>query len=393
MKRAWWLLIVAGLLPIMAAAQDAGQPLDIGAGYEITLPASWKIDKSSEDVTVATGPDLSVSIVTPETVAGLIPAFANATDAVEALTAILETDDANAPDPAAIEAMQVGERTIAVVLSAEEDLIAVTVPLGESFGVLLFHGNADLFSEEADLIQEIIASFVVVEDMASSSEPCKVSVSTANSAALRVGPGEHRTSIAFLPANTDVTVTGRNEQANDAVWYQLDKTEAAPGGTAAAELWVNAESVEASGDCDAVADTDAPPVIPIPVAATAAPGEGQTPLLPDTGAWSIVLNPITNRSCAGRDDVAVSSSEIYSAGPFFSTISILNSDTFRVEGQTYWRVGGSNSFLGSFPDGGIRYEIRVDLASATSMSGDIVARYTQGGTSCSDTVAFSGTRG
>jgi hypothetical protein len=201
-----------------------------------------------------------------------------------------------------------------------------------------------------------------------------VSIGTENTAQLRVGPGTNRGAISFLPANTDVTVTGRIELDDGSVWYQLDKAEAAPRGTAAAELWVNAEDVNANGDCERVGDTAAPPVIPMavapPPAATTAPGENPPPQadpgtasgdLPAEGGWIINIAGTTNASCEGGPNMPIPS---------------------------------SNSFNGSFTyEDGSNAQVYLNLISPTSMNGQIVGNAIFDGVPCSATVTFVTTHG
>jgi hypothetical protein len=207
-----------------------------------------------------------------------------------------------------------------------------------------------------------------------------------------------------LPANTDVTVTGRIELDDGSVWYQLDKAEAAPQGSAAAELWVNAEDVTDSGDCTTVGETNAPPVIPISAAPpTAAPGQpapepAQPGAMPASGLWTLTLGPITNASCLGYENVAFNTSEVYTQPTFTGNLSVVDSGSFRFDGSLFRRNGNSNSFSGAIEiavegGGSVTTQFRFDLISATRMTGQMVANYNaDDGTPCSDTVAFSASR-
>ncbi|HYO87502.1 MAG TPA: hypothetical protein VER79_02580 [Candidatus Limnocylindrales bacterium] len=401
------LACILGVFSTSALAQAGMQTVDLGDGYQISVPASWEIDDSREEGVIANNPDLNLAIFTPAMLESLVNDIQNAADAVDALTRIAEADDLGQIDTANIEKMQVGERTTAAFTNEQEGSMLVALPIGDSFGLLVFIAEADVFAAQEDMIEQIIASFDVVET-ASAGGDCTVSAAAANSAALRVGPGENRSSISFLPANTDVTVTGRNELDDGSVWYQLDKAEAAPGGSAAAELWVNAEDVEANGGCDSVGDTSAPPVIPIsvapPPAATAAPGEPapepvQSGALPAAGFWTLNLNPTTNASCLGYENVPYSTSEVYTSPFFTGPLNIVNSGAFDFNGDVFRRVGSSNSFTGTITfdvegGGSMVTQVRFDLASSTRMTGQIVANYNaDDGTPCSDTVVFAATLG
>lgn len=91
---------------------------------------------------------------------------------------------------------------------------------------------------------------------------CTVSVDTDDTARLRVGPGTNRTSVAFLPSRQEFEVLGRATDDAGAVWYQLDKDQAAPT-RAVNEVWVAAADVNSRGNCDTVGEASAPPIIPI----------------------------------------------------------------------------------------------------------------------------------
>lgn len=93
-------------------------------------------------------------------------------------------------------------------------------------------------------------------------EACVISTDSADTARVRVGPGENRTSVSFLAAGQDFVVLGSFEDDAGGIWYQLDKEEAAPG-RAINEAWVAASDVDSTGDCENIAEADAPPIIPI----------------------------------------------------------------------------------------------------------------------------------
>jgi hypothetical protein len=116
-----------------------------------------------------------------------------------------------------------------------------------------------------------VASLGEAEEIASrpeppvvASEPCTVRASTRNSVQVRVGPGENRSAIAWMPPNVDVDVYGYAQADDGSFWWQVDRDQAAPG-SAANEAWIAQAGVETSGDCDtdAIEVAMAPPVIPI----------------------------------------------------------------------------------------------------------------------------------
>ena len=165
------------------------------------------------------------------------------------------------------------ESGMALLLDAGEGLQVVAVLRADNdvYPAVL----ADYQAIVATLTPGPIASEVTLESAIASAaastpvpvvqhEACTVTAAAANSATVRVGPGENRTAITFLPADTAFTVLGVGEAADGSLWWKLDKAEVAPQ-SAAAELWVAQDDVTGSGDCAAVGAADAPPIIPITV--------------------------------------------------------------------------------------------------------------------------------
>ena len=73
-------------------------------------------------------------------------------------------------------------------------------------------------------------------------EPCTITVTTSDSARVRVGPGENRTAILFLTADEVFEVIGTNTDDSGVEWYKLDKDAVAPD-RPINEAWVNANEV------------------------------------------------------------------------------------------------------------------------------------------------------
>lgn len=410
-------LIVLGLLllvfPFAVAAQAETQTVDLGNGYQIALPASWIVE-GADGIFTASEDELTVEIYTPAAITQTIGLdLQSANDALDALVIMslpISQIRTNRDD---LQKTVIGERTAATFATSEADpeTLIAAIPMSDgTFGYLQFAAPASSLAPVPDTILAVIESFdmssapaVTPTTAVAAPVACTVSASAANSAALRVGPGENRSSIAFLPANTEVTVTGRNELDDGSVWFQLDKAEAAPNGTAAAELWVNEENVTTSGDCDQVGDTNAPPVIPIsvapPPAATLAPGQPTPPpaqpgALPAPGTWTLTLDPVMNASCLGYENQSVATADIYTNTSWNGNLSIVNNGMFNFDGDNFQRLGASNSFSGiirfNYTEGGTTdTQVRFDLISPTSMTGQITDNYTyEDGTPCSDTVTF-----
>lgn len=102
-------------------------------------------------------------------------------------------------------------------------------------------------------------------------EGCYVLTDRENEIEVRVGPGKDRGVFGYFPANQDIRVIGKAYDSENVVWWEIDKSQI-PGGTEADTLWVNSDDVGEKGDCLAVGQVEAPPVI-----------IGSTPVPP--GTW------------------------------------------------------------------------------------------------------------
>jgi hypothetical protein len=135
--------------------------------------------------------------------------------------------------------------------------------------------------------------------------PCMVRADRANTVSVRVGPGTNRTSFIFLPVDKEFEVLGKAEDDDGGLWWKLDRATVAPK-KSAAEAWVAQEDVEATGDCEAVLDVNAPPIIPISAPANApettpeASGENTSveAITPQAGTWTIVYPASASGTCA-----------------------------------------------------------------------------------------------
>ncbi len=431
------LLLCLALVPIGAAAQAGTQTVDLGDGYSLTVPAAWDVTRDDPGAFTLGDDTVTLTALTETRFADLsihFPPSFTVEDVLVSLTVPFagvkitrdEAKTATYDDRAA---------AVFSTTDAGEEMLLVALTLSDqTYGFLAFSGaSADLDALGVE-IEAMIASFdserIVDAPAAQATTPpliatgggatltgrgtagaaCTVSSPTADTGQLRVGPGTNRSAIAFLPASVEVTVTGRIVLDDGSVWFQLDKTEAAPQGTAAAELWVNVEDVTATGSCDQVGDASAPPVIPIaaaaPPAPAAGPGEAAAPAeaaqagsLPAAGTWTTVLNATTNASCLGYENAPYSTAEVYTPMTFRDAVSIVDGSSFYVGPDLFRRIGSTNSFAGTFTfnlqgGGQTITQVRFDLISASRMTGQIVDNYNaDDGTSCSDTVTFVSTRG
>lgn len=406
------LLFLTFALPLAAAAQDVTQSVDLGDGYTIAVPADWDVTKLHDGAFTLSSDTITLSVTTATRLSAIDTNFPANTNVVDVLVALAFPFEGADLAPESVQKTRFDNRPAAVYINSTDDTIdklyaAVTLSDG-TFGYLSFSGAKDDFAAFSGQIDDIIASFdsdsVVTPNTVVANAVCTVTIDTANTAQLRVGPGTNRGAISFLPANADVTVTGRIELDDGGIWFQLDKSEAAPNGTPAAELWVNAEDVITSGDCEHVGETAAPPVIPNTVVQPPPAQSGENPsenspapspgALPAAGGWILVLNPVLNASCQGGDNYTFNTDDYFTPTTYGDTVVIRDAGSFYYGGEVFTRIAGTNSFTGSFTyaDGSVA-PVRFNLVSASQMTGSVTLNYDIEGTPCSETASFVSNRG
>ncbi len=275
-------------------------------------------------------------------------------------------------------------------------------------------------------------------------EGCTVSIDRKNSATLRVGPGTNRGAISYLLPNLMVTVTGRTQLADGTIWFQLDKSQAAPNGTFASELWVAAADVSTHGDCVNVGVVVTPPIIrratatpegdeatsevtseptaeptteptsaatgepsaeptekptkaPTREPATAQPTDTIPPtsapvegsIVPANGLWTLTFNAQTNTSCQGGTNSIIASSDVFQSMTFSDALRAIDTDKISFGADTYVRVPGTNTFTGQFTlENSANAQVWLTVNSTTSILGQVTNNFNQGGTPCSATALF-----
>jgi hypothetical protein len=167
----------------------------------------------------------------------------------------------------------------------------------------------------------------VGEAIANSSATCTISTDEARTVRVRVGPGENRTSVTFLPENVEVPVTGQIEDEDGNIWFQVDKEVAAPE-RAINEAWVAAEEVETAGDCEEIVNAAAPPIIPIvqrptPDANSDSDEVPTTAIMPQGGRWTIAWGPTIIFDCADTGRETVATTEFVSASEMSFTTEVI----------------------------------------------------------------------
>jgi hypothetical protein len=107
--------------------------------------------------------------------------------------------------------------------------------------------------------------------------PCTVRTSQ-QGVYVHVGPGSYRGILDYLPVDKDFKVIGKGKSPKEPdgpYWWKIQLYDYEQ------EAWVNPDDVEISGDCELVADVDAPPFVPAKQP-TEAPEDTPVPVDPGT---------------------------------------------------------------------------------------------------------------
>lgn len=273
----------------------------------------------------------------------------------------------------------------------------------DSFGLLDAASLGGELSEE-DLVLAVAASFDRTGEAADSGDrpvtsdtdttPCTINTAFANTVTVRVGPGENRATIVFLPADEEFEVLGQAEADDGSLWWKLDREAVAPN-KAAAEAWVAQLDVNDEGGCDAVVDVNAPPVIPIVSVPPSGGGNtgggtsggggqpaGAGEAIPQNGAWTFTYPKTMPGSCT---NIPTQNLQIDIPSER-ANVSGANGSSLILEGATFARIG-PNTYQGSF----ISFEgdpvlLTLRVSTSTYMTGEFIISFVQDGSQCSVTI-------
>lgn len=323
------LLISFGIPTLAGVAQR--ERIDLSGNYSVIAPEGWKKGATvltdtlfaDQPGTMFTNGGSILIIFNPDQMTGLTSGFSGS-DLKELLVDVF---DQIHYFPAKLQAISEGKFN-------DYDMATWNYSMPDLPGVdgafILFKLDTehyvalDILSIDGKLVESINAGRKIVSSLSNSEqadeqtavagEACSVSIETERSAALRVGPGENRTSVAFLPAGNDFAVLGQSTDKNDQVWFKLDKTEAAPK-SSANEVWVLSDDVTSNGNCDSVVDADAPPIVPIIAAPPPSTNENQNTgdnnpvsgggTVPKAGTWTISYAATAPGSCLNQPGVTI----------------------------------------------------------------------------------------
>ena len=261
--------------------------------------------------------------------------------------------------------------------------------LGDSFGI------GALVLSVADSVHPTAIRVVKTQsNNTPRSVACTIRTSDTDTVQLRVGPGTNRGVYAFLPANVNFTPLGQATADDGSMWFQLDREKVAPN-SAAAEAWVAAEAVDTTGDCTAIGESDAPPIVPIVQQPPNTGGASDPPAasggsIPNSGIWHFTSNSYSDASCIGYDNFRFNE-EVQSFDTYIRVqgggSSFLNQD--ENHSDLYVRTA-PGQYQGSFTwDDGTNSQLYLTVVSSRYMVGSMIYNFTLDGLQCSATVGVT----
>jgi Fasciclin domain len=287
--------------------------------------------------------------------------------------------------------------------------VRTTADLAELEGVTTLQGGDIAISVDADdnVVLEDVAAIVTADVEAANGiihiidtvlmppvegatsaepEPCLVSTTASDTVRIRVGPGVNRTSVSFLAANQEFEPLGQAEDNEGNLWFQLDKEQAAPG-RAINEAWVAASELDTTGDCSAVGEAAAPPIIPIvnqpPPPADNTGGSGgdtdtgggeqpptDTSTLPASGTYTMTLAGTAHVSCEGTNSIPFPTADLEL--PASMRVSVRSAaESISLDGDAI-AYAGPGYYTGQFTvDAGDVVTIQIFTGNSSSFSGRI----------------------
>lgn len=262
------IIVSIGLLGLLSLAQDdTTSTFEFEeSGASVTFPEDWEqIVGEAGELQLATD-GISMMVYDSASIASLLESE-DIESPEDLLMASLDTqtiDDEAELDADNIKVVEFGDREVARLAFETDEATGAIIALpmsDESLGLVMFAITSDDSDDVSPIVDEVIASFDVGGSVATG-EACTLSTTQSNTVQIRVGPGTHRTVIAFLPANIDFDALGQTTDDDGNVWFSVAKEEVAPT-KSANETWVASDGVDQSGNCTGVVDALAPPLIVI----------------------------------------------------------------------------------------------------------------------------------
>ena len=424
------LALLALAAHVWAQADELTQQVALSGDFVISVPDDWEVEEDADLGGFAlTGNSAGLFAFEPTQVAETFDIKEN-DPLIDILIETYRQFVGNRVRRTDVEEFTLGELPAVRYRYADDEFegVFIIVEFGEGlFGLLDFYAPADDLDDQLELGMAIAETFTRADGVidpktglpvgatsgtttattsttttssGTTSEPCTVSTNTADTVQLHVGPGLNRAVVAFLPTNTDFEVTGSFTTDDGSEWFQLDKTEAAPN-SAASEVWVARDDVDESGDCDAVENASAPPIVPIisnpPAQPTAAPGATAAPaqagLVPLAGDWTFTLDATTLGSCEGYETIRMSTAEnIGEDYPLSQIYRVRVNDggaSIVVNGEVLTQTAPGYYYGTYLLEGNFNAQMRLQVVSPTFMTGTLVGNDIFDGVACSATIPLT----
>jgi hypothetical protein len=411
--RRMWLIVLAVLIvfaALPAAAQDVEltETFTLDDGTTFQYPGDWTLENEKNSFLNVADDQTQLFIIDPVSLEDF--GFSSDADLRDALTGYFEDIFAGQIklDKKKLQDVEIGGRE-AVRYDYDDPAGdgALLIALRLSDGSIALIDSVSLDGEliEADVVLAIAETLDRTGEAGGadgnatvSTTPCTVTTDS-NKVAVRVGPGTNRATFVFLPSGMDFDVLGKAE-IDGHTWWKLDKQAVAPK-KSAAEAWVSELDVDESGECDTVADVNAPPVIPIsapPAGGNNGGGGGSSgnsggggqpagagEALPQSGNWTITYPKTVPGSCT---NIPTQNLDVDYA-PESVSVSGANGSSLVLDGDVFPRIG-ANTYQGSYvTDEGDPVLLTLRVSSATYMTGEFIISFTQDGAQCSITVTSS----
>lgn len=418
-KRLLWVALCMAALMSFVLPLSAQELVELVDGYSIELPDGWTVEASEDGLGVylySPDEEVYVYVLAPTEVDAVLDGetVADATEALQAVILTLYEFEVDADEITALPGFGIYEETVTWFYFSEGAGGMVTAVAIKDHGYLVMDAYGETLTEYLFEVSGLSYALEVPDekpvvtqdeeeetDSVASGEPCLVSATSADSSRMRVGPGENRSAIAFLPVDDAFTVTGTFTTDDDELWYQLDKAEVAPD-SSAAELWVSQAEIEESGDCDLVASAAAPPIIPgaqRPPATTGGStggdsgGTTDTSIVPAAGRWTFNFDATTLASCAGTNTISFPTTDVLVSLSSVENLTVSNGGQTLSLGGVPITMTAPGNYVGSADfGGGTNGQLYLFVGSSSAMSGKYVFNFAFNGRSCSATIPLSASK-
>ncbi|MEZ4669554.1 MAG: hypothetical protein R3E39_16745 [Anaerolineae bacterium] len=401
-------LLFLATIPL-SAQTDLSESYTFASGASFDYPAEWTPKEGLDTVSLSSA-DTQVYVLDDAALRSIN--VASNAEPADALQVYFEKYHSDRPfRTAKIVTLDMTDRTAVQYDFSAEDGRALIIAMRFNAGTLalieaLSNGGK---LKEVDIVLAVAESFVSTGEAGTSSGGssssvavhCTISTSYENTVRVRVGPGENRASLGFLPTDEDFEVLGQGKANDGTKWWKLDVDVVAPG-KAANEAWVAQLDVKGDGNCEAVADVNAPPVIPISSGPPANTGGGSSSGgnnnppppsgsgMPTTGIYAGTIGD-GNASCADIPNVnfqpATRQFAAFFQGSGSSYIYVDDGGPLvRTRGNTF---SGTISYIDPSDNRPFSRTITVTVLSPTQMTGSFTDTLEIEGHMCSATLPIT----